>query len=82
MSAEQLIAEFKALSGAERQHVARAILSDEMSRLPLRTVVPNETTHGATAKPTFSERWSGRFTLPEPDPEDAKLSYLLQRFSA
>lgn len=29
---------------------------------------------------TFSSRWSGKFALPEADPEDERLSYLLKRY--
>jgi hypothetical protein len=28
----------------------------------------------------FTDRWAGKFTLPEPDPGDARLTYLLQRY--
>lgn len=31
-------------------------------------------------KPTFTERWAGKFQLREPDSEDAKLTYLLERY--
>jgi uncharacterized protein (DUF433 family) len=33
-----------------------------------------------TGKPRFTERWSGKFKLPEPDPADARLTYLLERY--
>jgi uncharacterized protein (DUF433 family) len=33
-----------------------------------------------TAKPTFAERWRGRFTLPPPDLADERLTYLLERY--
>jgi len=82
MSVEQLIAEFKALPAAERRQVANAILSDEMSRLPEGPKVLKKTVHEPAGKTAFSERWTGKFTLPEPDPEDARLTYLLHRFSA
>lgn len=29
---------------------------------------------------TFTDRWTGKFTLPEPDPEDARLTFLLERY--
>ncbi len=31
-------------------------------------------------KTTFTKRWTGQFALPEPDPEDERLSYLLERY--
>lgn len=31
-------------------------------------------------KPSFAERWVGKFSLPAPDPEDARLTYLLERY--
>ena len=82
MSVEQLIAAFKALPWAERQQVANAILSDEVSRLPEGPEVLKNTVHEPAEKAAFSERWTGKFSLPEPDPEDARLTYLLHRFSA
>jgi hypothetical protein len=82
MSVEQLIAEFKALPWAERRQVANAILSDEVSQHPEGPEVLKKTVHETTGNALFSERWTGKFTLPEPDPEDAKLTYLLHRFSA
>jgi hypothetical protein len=82
MSVEQLIAEFKALPWAERRQVANAILSDEVSRLSEGPEVLKKTVQETAGKTAFSERWTGKFTLPEPDPEDARLTYLLHRFSA
>jgi hypothetical protein len=82
MSVEQLIAELKALPWAERRQVAHAILADEASRLPEGPEVIKKTAHETAEKTAFSARWSGRFTLPEPDPEDPRLTYLLHRFSA
>ncbi len=29
---------------------------------------------------SFTSRWTGKFALPEPDPEDARLSYLLEKY--
>jgi uncharacterized protein (DUF433 family) len=29
---------------------------------------------------TFTTRWTGKFALPEPDPEDARLSHILERY--
>jgi len=78
MSVEQLIAEFKALSGAERRQVADAILFHEV--LSVREVA--SVVKESAPKPTFSKRWSSSFTLPEPDPADTRLTYLLHRFSA
>jgi hypothetical protein len=77
MSVEQLIAEFKALPWAERRRVADAILSNEALHVSEKPSAIKESAH----KPLFSERWSGRFTLPEPDQDDARLTYLLDRFS-
>ncbi len=34
----------------------------------------------STKAATFTARWTGKFALPEPDPEDARLSYLLERY--
>lgn len=31
-------------------------------------------------KPTFTERWAGKFQLPTPDPKDEKLTFLLERY--
>ena len=74
MSAEQLIAEFKALSATERQQVINAVLTEEVARLrETPTTVENV---------DFVEHWKGRFSLPERDPQDARLSYLLDRFSS
>jgi len=78
MSVDQLIAEFKALSWPERQQVADAILSNQVLRVPEGASAVKE----ASPKPPFSKRWSGSFTLPEPNPDDARLTYLLNRFSA
>jgi hypothetical protein len=82
MSVEQLIAEFKALPWTERRRLAHAILSDEESWLPEGQHAPDKTAHEPADKTAFSERWIGKFTLPEPDPEDARLTHLLHRFSA
>jgi len=30
--------------------------------------------------PSFASKWAGKFQLPEPDPEDARLTYLLERY--
>ena len=32
--------------------------------------------------PLFTTRWAGEFALPEPDPEDARVSYLLERYES
>jgi len=32
------------------------------------------------ARPSFTERWAGKFTLPKPDPKDSRLTYLLERY--
>lgn len=32
------------------------------------------------ARPTFAERWRGKFKLPKPAPDDARLTYLLERY--
>jgi hypothetical protein len=82
MSVDQLIAEFKALSAAERQKVARAIFSDGGSWLVEGPDVLKGPVQESEGKVSFSERWVGTFTLPEADPGDAKLTYLLDRFSA
>ena len=74
MSADQLIAEFKALSATERQQVINAVLSDEVASLP--------ETPATAENSDFVEHWKGRFSLPESDPEDARLTYLLDRFSS
>jgi uncharacterized protein (DUF433 family) len=29
---------------------------------------------------SFTDRWTGKFTLPAPDPEDARLTFLLERY--
>jgi hypothetical protein len=29
---------------------------------------------------TFAQRWKGKFTLPQPDPSDPRLTYLLERY--
>lgn len=31
-------------------------------------------------RPTFAQRWKGKFELPEPDPSDPRLTYLLERY--
>jgi hypothetical protein len=31
-------------------------------------------------KPSFAERWKGKFQLPPPDPTDPRLNYLLERY--
>ena len=72
MSADQIIAEFKALPLAERRQVVQAILSEE--------TLPETLATGEEA--SFSERWQGKFSLPERDPNDARLTFLLDRFSA
>jgi hypothetical protein len=65
------------LPPAERQRVAHALLSDEGSWMPGERAVTQTSSENAA----FSERWSGKFTLPDPDSKDAKLTYLLDRFS-
>jgi hypothetical protein len=72
MSADQLIAEIKALSVTERQQVINAVLSDEVARLP--------ETPATEENFDFVEHWKGRFSLPESNPGDARLTYLLDRF--
>lgn len=32
-------------------------------------------------KPTFAQRWKGRFELPDPDPSDPRLTYLLEKYT-
>ena len=34
----------------------------------------------STKAATFTTRWTGKFALPEPDPDDSRLSYLLERY--
>jgi hypothetical protein len=35
----------------------------------------------APAKPSFAERWAGRFKLRDAEAADARLSYLLERYA-
>ncbi len=34
----------------------------------------------STGPATFTNRWTGKFTLPEADPEDVRLSHILTKY--
>jgi uncharacterized protein (DUF433 family) len=42
-------------------------------------VGPSRTGAGPS-QPSFTERWTGKFRLASPNPEDARLTYLLERY--
>ena len=64
MSERKIIEEFSELTHTDI-HAALAFAADREKEL---------------AKPTFAERWRGKFKLPKPDPDDARLTYLLERY--
>ena len=80
MSADELIAEFKALSWAERRQVADAVLADQQVSLSVGQAALQKAVPQAAQRPTFSKRWSGSFIISGADPSDARLTYLLNRF--
>ena len=74
MTTDQLIAELRALPLIERQRIIAAVFSDESVQIT-EPKVSDESVD-------FIERWKGKFSLPKPALEDARLTFLLDRFSA
>ena len=41
---------------------------------------PPQQTSGGSRLSTFANRWAGKLKLPEPDPNDARLTYLIEKY--